>query len=78
MAGLYHDEMAEVRTRGKPRLFVTFACNPSRPETEEAIPPNQEADIRPDISARVFRLTLDAILKDMGGNSVIGKVVARM
>ena len=78
MVELYQDAMAVVRTHGKPHLFITFTCNPSWPEIRAALLPNQSADMRPDITARVFRLKLDALLKDLTVNSALGEVVARL
>ena len=78
MAELYQDAMAVVRTHGKPRLFITFTCNPSWPEIKDALLPTQSSDMRPDITARVSRLNLEALLKDMAENSALGKVVARL
>ena len=78
MMELYQDAMAVVRTHGKHHLFIMFTCNPSWPEIRAALLPNQSADMRPDITARVFRLKLDALLKDLAVNSVLGDVVARL
>ena len=78
MAELNQDAMAVVRTHGKPRLFITATCNPSWPEIQDALLPNQSSDMRPGMTARVSRIKLVALLKDLTENSVLGKVVARL
>ena len=75
---LYQDATEVVRTHGRPLLFITFACNHSSPEIIAALLPHHTADRRPDITARVFRLKIDALLKDMAENGARCKVVARM
>ena len=48
--------MSIVRKHVKPDLFVSFTCNPKWKEITKALLPNQTADQRPDIIARVFKL----------------------
>ena len=48
--------MAIVRCVGKPNLFITFTCNPTWPEIQAELLPNQSAVDRPDLTARVFNL----------------------
>jgi hypothetical protein len=75
---LYQDAMAIVRSAGKPDLFITITCNANWPEIREALLPNQTAQDRPDLVARVFRLKLKAILADICQNRVLGRTVAWM
>ncbi|KAE8999630.1 hypothetical protein PR003_g20006 [Phytophthora rubi] len=61
----YQDSIAIVREYGKPDVFVTMTCNPTWEEIEKKIPePNQSAQDRPDIVARVWQQKLAELLKD--------------
>ena len=61
MNSRYQDAMAIVRVKGKPDLFVTFTCNPKWLEIVEELLPGQQAEDRPDIAARVFKMKLDEL-----------------
>jgi hypothetical protein len=78
MSQLYHDAMAIVRNCGKPDLFITMTCNPRWPEIRDALLPNQTAQDRADIVARVFKLKLDAMCHDLFKSHVFGRVVGRV
>ena len=78
MHQLYQDAMSVVREFGKPDLFITFTCNPKWPEIQEALLPNQKVTDRPDICARVFKLKLDQLKKDLFSDHVFGRVVGRI
>ena len=78
MRELYQDAMAVVRQFGKPHLFITFTCNPAWPEVRGAMLANQHASMRPDVTARVFRIKLDALMKDIYEAGVFGRTVARL
>ena len=67
---LYQDSMAMVRRYGKPDLFITMTCNPKWPEISRELLPNQLANDRPDIVARVFRAKLEALLDDLTKKNV--------
>jgi len=71
----YCDSMAMVRELGKPSYFITMTCNPKWPEVLQALPPGLKAHECPDILARVFKMKLDALLKDLLKNKVMGKVI---
>ncbi|KAE8962988.1 hypothetical protein PR001_g29523, partial [Phytophthora rubi] len=74
----YQDSMAIVREYGKPDVFVTMTCNPTWEEIQEKIPePNQSAQDRPDIVARVWQQKLAELLKDLD-EGVLGRVMARI
>ncbi|XP_052901555.1 uncharacterized protein LOC128309213 [Anopheles moucheti] len=77
MQAQYQDAMAIVRALGKPDLFVTVTCNPKWPEITGSLLPGQRAPDRPDVTVRVFRLKLKAILKDLS-MGVLGLEVARI
>ena len=76
----YRDAMHIVTTFKKPDLFVTFTCNPKWKEiTDElALFPGQTAIDRPDLTARVFKMKLDNLMKDLTTNGVFGLTVAWM
>ncbi|XP_052901350.1 uncharacterized protein LOC128307508 [Anopheles moucheti] len=77
MRAQYQDAMGIVRALGKPDLFITVTCNPKWPEVTEALFPQQQAADRPDLTARVFRLKLKAILNDLSAG-VLGLEIARI
>jgi ATP-dependent DNA helicase PIF1 len=64
--------MAIVRKFGRPDYFITFTCNPNWREIEENIFPGQSPKDRADIVARVFKLKLNALLKDLLEEDVLG------
>jgi hypothetical protein len=75
MAQLYQDSMAIVRSCGKPSLFITMTCNPKWQEITRELLPGQKPNDRPDIINRVFRLKLNALLKDIRDKGVFGRVI---
>ena len=78
MQQLYQDAMSIVRRYGKPDLFITFTCNPKWPEIEETLLPNQVAADRPDITVRVFKMKLKALMDDLTTKHVLGRVVGHV
>ncbi len=74
MVQLYQDAMAIVRNLGKPDLFITMTCNPEWPEIQDELLAGQSANDRPDLVARVFRLKLDRLLKDITKDHIFGRV----
>ncbi|CAB5176430.1 unnamed protein product [Rhizophagus irregularis] len=76
MYQLYQDAMSIVSRFGKPDLFVTFTCNPRWPEITRELLPHQSAVDRPDLTARVFHMKLQELLKDLLHNHCLGKVIA--
>ena len=76
MQQLYLDAMCMVAKLGKPDIFLTFTCNPKWEEITENLLPGQTASDRPDLVARVFRMKLEAIKKDIFEDGVLGKTVA--
>jgi hypothetical protein len=73
----YQDAMAIVRVYHKPDYFVTFTCNPQWPEITNSLLPNQKAQDRPDIIARVFKQKLKQLRKEFS-LGVLGKEAAHM
>ena len=80
MKGLYQDGMAIVRAYTKPDYFVTMICNPLWSEITDLLANGQTAQDRPDIVARVFKIKLDLLLKELldSQKGIFGKVIAHM
>lgn len=68
--------MAIVAKYGKPDLFLTYTCNPNIPDITENLEPGQKAEHRPDLVARVFKLHLTEMLRDIKEKHVLGVPVA--
>jgi hypothetical protein len=60
----------------KPDLFVTFTCNPKWPEVTRELLPHQTAADRPDLTAHIFHMKLQELLKDLCEKQCLGKVAA--
>jgi hypothetical protein len=56
-----------------PDLFVTFTTNPNWREIQENLAPGQTYVDRPDLVARVFKLKLKALMKDLTEGNWFGK-----
>ena len=78
MDQLFQDAMACIRVHGKPDLFITFTANPKCPEITQELAIGQEANDRPDLISRVFKLKLKALLNDLIEDQIFGKVVAHI
>lgn len=78
MSARYQDAMAIVRKCGKPDLFITMTCNPNWSEIVENVSPGESPSDRPDLCARVFRLKLEELKKDLKKCKVFGRVVAQI
>ncbi len=76
MKQLYQDSMALVRKFGKPDLFITMTRNLNWPEILHELRPGEEANGRLDLTSRVFNMKLNALLKDLLQNGVLGTAVA--
>ena len=74
----FQDAMARVRKFGKPTMFITITCNPSWEEIKAELKPGEEAWMRPDITARVFKMKLDSIMKDLTQNGYMGRSVSHI
>ena len=71
----YLDAMTVVQVHGKPDLFVTMTYNPNWIEITDHLRFIETAGDRPDLTARVFKMKLDAVLNDIYNNGIFGKVV---
>ncbi|EGT54381.1 hypothetical protein CAEBREN_32751 [Caenorhabditis brenneri] len=76
MVAQFQDALAIVSKFGKPDLFITLTSNPHWKEIEEALISGQSAIDRPDIIARVFKLKVDEVKKDIFVRKVYGEVAA--
>ena len=74
MQQMYQDAMAVIRKRGKPDLFLTFTANPTWPEITRNLLPNQQANDRPDLIARVFHLKLKKLLHMLKTDKIFGVI----
>ena len=74
----FQDGMAIVREYHKPDFFITMTCNPKWPEIVNGLKNGQNAQDRPDLVARVFKLKKDQLMQDLKSGHVLGKVVAHM
>merc|ERR1711989_81661 len=70
------DAMAIVRVLGKPDYFLTMTCNPRWPEITAELKEGQSPEDRPEVTARVFRQKLTALLDVLYKGAVFGMVRA--
>jgi hypothetical protein len=62
---------------GFPDIFITFTCNPNWPEIQRELAKDRlQSHDRPDIISRVFKMKLDALMKDITRKHILGKVLA--
>jgi hypothetical protein len=73
---LYLDAMSMVKRFGKPDFFITMTANPSWIEMQEALRPGEQAADRPDLMARVFKMKLEILLKELLDDKILGNVQA--
>eukprot|EP00973_Karenia_brevis_P004800 659797-Karenia_brevis.AAC.1 len=67
--------MAIVQRFGKPDLFVTMTANPSWPEIVSNLRPGKTAANRPDLTTRVFKLKLRALMDDLVKSGIMGRAI---
>ena len=70
----YMEAMALVQRFGKPDLFLTITCNPCWLEIKEELKPQEEAQNRPDLIARVFRAKLEELKNELFKKKIFGEV----
>ena len=70
--------MTVVQVYGKPDLFITMTCNPKWTEITDNLRFTESAADRPDLTARVFKMKSDAVLKDICVDGIFGKVIANI
>ena len=68
--------MAIVAKYGKPDLFLTYTCNPKTKEITENLKNGEQAEYRPDLISRVFKLHLAELLNDIKNRHVLDVPVA--
>ena len=73
---IFLDAMAIVGEFGKPTLFITVTCNPEWLEIKKSLFPGQSPSDRPDLCARVFKLKLKELMKDLTHDHFFGKCLA--
>lgn len=76
MRQLYQDAMAVVAQKGRPDLFITLTTNANWPEIVRELLDGQTASDRPDLVARVFRLKVKALIRDIVDDKRFGDVLA--
>ncbi|XP_076908504.1 uncharacterized protein LOC143565409 [Bidens hawaiensis] len=73
----YLDAMTLCKWYGYPDFFITVTCNPKWPEVQRFLKDTSlNADDRPDILCRLFKIKLDSLIKDLKDNHVLGKLQA--
>ena len=65
------DALAIVNRRGRPHLFITITMNADWPEITLNLQPGQTAYDRPDLCARVFKIKLKEIMKEIKSGKVL-------
>ena len=75
---LFQDAMGIVRALGRPDYFITMTCNPNWSEIKDALKPGEVANDRPDLISRVFRLKLNAFLKFLTKDKIVGEVIGHI
>ncbi|XP_021986432.1 uncharacterized protein LOC110882810 [Helianthus annuus] len=69
--------MAICKWFGYPDFFITITCNPKWPEIKRFLKDkNINPEDRPDILCRLFKIKLDAIIKDLQEKSLFGNASA--
>ena len=77
MKNNYLDAIAISKHFGFPDLFITFTCNSKWPEiTRYLLQRNLNAEDKPEIISRVFKMKLDSLMTDLTDNEILGKTVA--
>ncbi|KAL3638265.1 hypothetical protein CASFOL_017636 [Castilleja foliolosa] len=76
----YQDALAICRVYGNPQYFIKFTCNVKWPEISRHLDKNggTQAQNRPDIIARVFRIKVQQFLRFMRTNRTFGDVAAEL
>nr|XP_009804789.1 PREDICTED: uncharacterized protein LOC104249954 [Nicotiana sylvestris] len=71
----YQDAMAICKWAGYPNLFITFTCNPKWPEISRFVKSKGlQPEDRLGILARVFKIKLDRLIKDLKEKQIFGSV----
>ncbi|KAF8106159.1 hypothetical protein N665_0146s0005 [Sinapis alba] len=76
MKNMYLDAMAICKYFGFPYLFITFTCNPKRPEITRYVQPRKlSPDDRPNILCKIFKCKLDFLMDDLTNKELLEKTV---
>ena len=77
MKNNYLDAMAICKHFGFPDIFITFTCNPRWPEITRYIKERKlNADDRPEVLCRIFKMKLESLMDDLTKKSLLGKTVS--
>lgn len=77
MTEIYHDAMGICKTYGFPDVFITFTCNSKWKEITRFVQSRGlRPDDRPDILARVFKMKLDSLVRDLKKENIFRRVNA--
>ncbi|MBW0472123.1 hypothetical protein O181_011838 [Austropuccinia psidii MF-1] len=76
MLQICQDDMALVKSYGKPSLFITINANPKWPEIINCLKKGEIASDLTDIITRVFRMKLDFLLQDLTTKKQLGTIVS--
>ena len=60
---------------GSPSFFLMCTTNPTWPEIQREMKPNEKAHDRPDLVARIFKIKLKQLLADMWAGKCFGTAV---
>ena len=55
-----------------------MTCNPEWPEIQKELLPGQKWPDRPDLVARVFKIKLDALVKEINSGQIFGKILGEV
>ncbi|KAL7602055.1 hypothetical protein Lser_V15G21000 [Lactuca serriola] len=73
----YLDAMSLCKWFGYPDFFITFTCNPKWPEIKRFLKDTSlQPEDRPDILCRLFKIKLDAFIKELREKRIFGTVQA--
>nr|KAJ0199760.1 hypothetical protein LSAT_V11C600319750 [Lactuca sativa] len=69
----YLDDMSLCKWFGYPYFFITFTCNPKWSEVKMFLKDTSlQPEDKPDILCRLFKIKLDAFIKDLRENHIFG------
>ena len=72
---MQRDAFCLVRSKGSPSFFLMCTANPTWPEIQREMKPNEKAHDRPDLVARIFKIKLKQLLADMWAGKCFGTAV---
>lgn len=77
MHRMYLDCMSICKFYGFPDLFITFTCNPKKPELTRYFEKyNLRSKDRPELYCRLFKVKLDKLMDDLTKKHLLGKTVS--